>query len=91
MFVVNVVKKLVPLAVSMGVGVVVKNAIVATTPVDQSTYQKVMVGIGSFALTTYVADKASTHIQKEIEELEGAFRGAKQELKSQTAGTNHTI
>lgn len=64
----GVVKGVAELAVSAGVGVVVGNLVRATTPYDTSKVQKVMVGIGSYAVGGVLGDLSAKYISGQIDE-----------------------
>ncbi len=54
---------------SAGVGEVVKNAIVATTPKSASIMSKVLVGVGGFAISAMIGDMVSDYVIKQIEDV----------------------
>jgi hypothetical protein len=64
----GVVKNVAELAVSASVGVVVGNFVRATTPYDSGKVQKIMVGIGSYAVTGVLGDLSAKYITGQIDE-----------------------
>lgn len=64
----GVVKGVAELAVSAGVGVVVGNLVRATTPEDLSRVQKIMVGVGGYAIGGVLGDLSAKHVSGQIDE-----------------------
>lgn len=56
------------LIVSIGIGTVIGNAIKATTPEGIGTINKVLVGIGTLAVSGYLSMKASDKTESVIQE-----------------------
>ena len=71
----NVLKSLVSFAAGMGAGAVVGNAIKATTPADLSKIQKILVGVGTFAIGGAVAEAASNSVVRQMDEVAEVFNG----------------
>jgi hypothetical protein len=61
------------LAVSVGVSIVVGNLIKETTPVDSNKFQRVMVGIGGYALGGLLGDMAGQKVVRQIDDLTERF------------------
>lgn len=55
--------------VSAGVGTVVKNAVVATTPATIGKFGKILVAVGSVCISQIASTAASNTIINEIEKL----------------------
>ena len=71
-------KAAVSLAASSGVGAVVGNLVRHTTPQGLTRAQKVLVGIGGFALSTIVGDMAGKQAERNIDaaaEMLGGLAG----------------
>lgn len=64
------------LLVSVGVGAVVGNAIKATTPETTKGIGKLLVTLGSLALTGIASDMASRYTETKIDEAADAVREA---------------
>lgn len=66
---ITIVKSVTGLIASAGAGAVVSNAIKATTPADVTKFNKVMIGVGSFAITGLVGAAAAKHVEGMIDEV----------------------
>lgn len=65
----NIVKSVTGLIASAGAGTVVSNAIKATTPAELTKLNKVMIGVGSFAITGIVGAAASGYVEAMIDDM----------------------
>ncbi|QFG09154.1 hypothetical protein PBI_SPORTO_46 [Arthrobacter phage Sporto] len=63
---------------SWGAGIIVKNAIKATTPTDINLIRKVGVTIGGFAVAGIVSDAASRYTGRIIDDCVQAYETVKQ-------------
>lgn len=72
-----VVKSLAGFASSLGAGTVVGNAIKATTPDELSKLGKVLVSVGSVALSGAAGSIASKWIEDEIQKFADDFKSAR--------------
>lgn len=54
---------------SLGVGLIIGNAVQMTTPANLSLIKKGLVSVGSVVLSGMVADKASDYTSKSVDEL----------------------
>lgn len=77
----KIVKPAVTLIASVGVGVVVSNVVKSSTPVDVNLLNKVLIGAGSFALTTVIADAATKSINAQIDEISSAVSTVKETVQ----------
>lgn len=66
---IGLVKPVIDLVVSIGVGSVVTNAIKATTPANLNIYGKIVTGVGSVVVGGAVAKLASTYVVEEVDGL----------------------
>jgi hypothetical protein len=72
------VKSVAGLATSLGAGAVVGNAIKASTPAGLKTSQKILVGIGSVALSSVAGEVTAKYIENQIQNVVDGWRaGAK--------------
>lgn len=55
------------MALGAGVGVVVGNIVKATTPVELTRYQKLLVAVGTMGLSGVIADAASRRLEDRID------------------------
>lgn len=67
-------KTAVSLATSSGVGTVVGNLVRHTTPPGLTRAQKILVGIGGFALSSLVGDMLGKQAERNIDEAASGFR-----------------
>lgn len=81
----QIVKAVSAFAVSIGVGAVVGNLIKSTTPGDINTFNKVLVGIGTFATGAVISDLASKQITTQFEELETNVTSIVNDLEEETS------
>lgn len=65
--VLGIVKGVSELVVSAGAGVVVGNLVRATTPYDLSKVQKVMVGVGGYAVGAVLGDLSAKYVSAQID------------------------
>lgn len=65
--VLGIVKGVSELVVSAGAGVVVGNLVRATTPYDLSKFQKVMVGVGGYAIGAVLGDLSAKYVSAQID------------------------
>lgn len=65
-------------ASSWGAGIIVKNAIKATTPADIGSVKKIGVVIGGFAVAGIVSDAASRYTGRIIDDCVAAYDHVKQ-------------
>lgn len=72
----NASKTLTDLVVSAGVGVVLTNAIKATTPANLKLPMKALVFVGSFAVSSIVGTTASTYVKTQFGEITDSIKGA---------------
>jgi mannitol-specific phosphotransferase system IIBC component len=79
MFTLKLVKGIAGFVASMSVGAVVSNVIVATTPKNLTTINRIAVGIGGFVLSSMVADAASEYVKNQIDEISNEFKKAKED------------
>jgi hypothetical protein len=66
---IELVKKTVVLVISVGVALVVKNAVRATTPLDVKGISKICIKIGTFALAGMISDKVADYTEEQIDDL----------------------
>lgn len=69
------VKTITTALVSTGSGMVIGNAVKATTPKAVSGLSKILVSVGSFAIGSFVADHMSTYTDKKVDEVVEAVKG----------------
>lgn len=67
-------KAVVEVAISLGTGTVVGNVIKATTPENMSKFGKVLVGIGSFAVSGLVSEAAVASVNRQIDTVRDSFQ-----------------
>ena len=65
----DIIKAVASLTIAVGVSTVVKNMIQATTPVDISPFGRVVVLVGSFALTGVLSGIAAKQAIEQIDEI----------------------
>ena len=65
----GLIKQVVGVLVTAGVGVIVKNVVDYTTPDTITTLKKVGVSIGGVVLTMMVSDSANKFVEGKIDEL----------------------
>lgn len=63
------VKTGIQLVSSAGVGVIVENGIASTTPYMANGLKKILVKIGSYAISGLIADKAYTYVGEQFDTL----------------------
>lgn len=63
----QLVKTIVGFAAGAGVSRVLGNVVKATTPYDAGNFQKVMIGIGSFAITGLVSKHVADYVDDQVE------------------------
>lgn len=61
------------LTIASGVSVVIGNLVNATTPVDANKFQKVLAGIGGYALGGLLGDMAGERLVKQIDGMAERF------------------
>jgi len=66
-YVFDVLKGLVGLATSIGVGTIINNVVQSTTPMQIGKGSKFFITIGSFVLSGMVSTMAATHIESVID------------------------
>ena len=76
----EMVKAILKIAVSIGVGTIVGNAIKTTTPDDIKQLSKIAVSLGSLALTGIASDMAIKYVDKEVDDMVKAAKDAKEEV-----------
>lgn len=64
---IGMIKKIVGMGVSFGVGAIVNNIIKSTTPKSIGTFKKVCIGLGAFALGSMISDKAVKYTEDTID------------------------
>ena len=64
----NLIKSVVEIVVSVGVGSIVGNAIKQTTPANAHIVKRISVGIGGFVLSSMVSHHATNYTSKTIDE-----------------------
>lgn len=69
----KIVKGISSLAVSVGAGAIVTNAIKATTPEDVKMIKKIVITIGGFAVSGIVADAASRYSNKTFDDAKKTY------------------
>lgn len=62
---------------TIGVGMIVRNIVKTTTPINMNIIQKVCIGVGGFALSGIIGDQAVDYIDKE---LDSAIKMVKESL-----------
>lgn len=62
------IKNIAKVAVSIGVGAVVGNAVKCTTPEDTKGIGKILVALGSLAVANMISDKAADYTEEKIDE-----------------------
>lgn len=75
------------IVVSIGVGAIVGNAVIFTTPLKVKAVQKACISVGSFVVSSMVSDKASDYVKDKIEDIKEAFKGNKDEINSEEIET----
>lgn len=78
---VDVVKAVLGTIASVGVGAIVGNAVVATTPAAIGIVQKIFVGAGSVALTGWAGNVAATQVEKDIDQVVDIVQSVKDEIE----------
>jgi hypothetical protein len=73
----NAIKMATAFVASAGVSAVVKNAIKATTPIDQKIYNKVMVTVGTVFLSAVLSNQAAKYTSDTIDETARQYEEAK--------------
>lgn len=71
----GLIKQVVGLVVSLGVGAIVKNVIDHTTPYALTTLKKVGIGVGGVILSMMVSDEATKYTDRKISEMSEKFNG----------------
>lgn len=66
---IDILKKVVTVIATVGVGAVVGNAVKATTPADLKIQQKIIVGIGAFVIGGMVSEQATKHTEQQFDEI----------------------
>lgn len=74
MITLNLIKQAVGYAVGAGAGVIIHNVVKATTPRDISTYKKVIIALGAFAIAGIVIDKARESTDVKIDRFIGQIK-----------------
>ena len=69
MIIVSLVRETGKLIIGTSVLTVVGNAVKATTPATTSKVSKVLVGVGTYVISSVIAEKVTTEIGKEIQSL----------------------
>ena len=75
-------------AAGIGAGAVVKNAIVHITPETMTKFGKIATTVGTYVLIGIAADAATTHVEKQLDDMRDAVVGldtAVKELKTEGA------
>ena len=62
------VKKVTTIVVSLGVGAIVSNIVKSTTPGSVRLVNKVCIGIGAFILSSMISDQATKYTEQKIDE-----------------------
>lgn len=71
---INIVKMVVDVVASGSVGLVIDNAIKATTPDNLNKIKKVGITVGSFILGSFVTDKVGEYVSEKFDECVDAFK-----------------
>jgi hypothetical protein len=66
---IDIVKRVVGLVVSVGIGAIVTNVVKCTTPGSVGKIIRFCIGVGSFALAGAVSEKAVVYTDKQIDEV----------------------
>lgn len=69
----KIVKGIVTLVATAGVGIIVGNAIKATTPRDIKNVTKFCIFVGGLALSGIAGDKAGKYVEAQIDDLVSTF------------------
>lgn len=77
----QILKSVVTLIASAGVGAVVTNAVKATTPDDLKTIGKIAVMVGTAVAAHAISDVASTYTSNQIDEVAKIAKDAKEAFK----------
>lgn len=78
----DLLKAVATLIVSTGVGAVVTNAVKATTPADLKTFNKIVVMIGTVAVSHAVSDVAAKYTVTQMDEVATNLKQIKAALPS---------
>lgn len=70
----SLVKTVVEITVSVGVGAVVGNAVKASTPAGIHVVKRVAIGVGAFVLSSMVGDMATKYATDTIDETAGKIK-----------------
>ena len=73
---IDICKTAASMVVAVGVGLIVGNAIKATTPVNLGLIHKICIKAGSFALTTIAGNAVGKAIDKEIDNIVASVKTA---------------
>ena len=78
-----IVKGVATLIISAGVGTIVGNTVKHTTnSANLNLLNKVAVGVGAFALSSFIGDKVTSHLAEQVDETLEAFEEIKSELRT---------
>jgi hypothetical protein len=80
----DIVKGVTGIIVGLGVGLIVGNAIKATTPDDIGKIGKILIGVGSFALGGILSGMAASHTEHMIDDYAKNIEKIKKALKDNT-------
>lgn len=65
----GLVKEVGKLIVGTGVLTVVSNVIKTTTPATVSKIERVLIGVGTYAISSVITETVTTHVEKEINSI----------------------
>lgn len=80
----DAVKNIAKIAVSIGVGAVVGNAVKCTTPEDTKGIGKILVALGSLVVANMISDKAADYTEEKIDETINDVKEALAEVEVET-------
>lgn len=78
----SIAKSATELVVSMGVGTIIVNAVKATSPAKMNIANRVLVGVGGYALSGIAWSVASKHVINEIDQAAETLKELKNALPS---------
>ena len=74
--------------VAVGAGVIVANAVKATTPVQVNKLAKVLIHLGEFGIAGYVGEKAADYTTEQIDAVAAVFGAGKAVINNATFQVN---
>ncbi len=83
---IKILKEVFVFGVSSGTGMIVKNIVDHTTPKNLGLLSKAAIAVGTFALSTYISDLTTEHIDAKLTELFNQWQSVRNHYPNSEGG-----